>query len=161
VSPDSVASAFVNDEIFFARANNKLIVPVLLRSTPDSLLLGRIQSIEGRDGRDCLPELLAALRPGPVPLDESPATASLLDEKTRKRIQEYTSEFVGREGDIAEVKRWVEANPCGFRLIRGNPGVGKSALMSTLSCIGSDSLDITFASPSIVGLLRGEAWPNW
>jgi hypothetical protein len=75
-------------------------------------------------------------------------------------IEEKTREFVGRCKEVAEVKRWVERNECGFCLIRGAPGVGKSALMSALSQIGSASLEETFEDPDLVALLNGDSWPK-
>ena len=75
-------------------------------------------------------------------------------------IAEKTRDFVGRRKEVAQVKQWMERNECGFCLIRGTPGVGKSALMSALSQIGSDSLEQTFEDPDLIALLRGESWPK-
>ena len=75
-------------------------------------------------------------------------------------IEEKTRDFVGRCKEVTEVKQWMERSECGFCLIRGTPGVGKSALMSALSQIGSDSLEETFEDPDLVALLRGDSWPK-
>ena len=75
-------------------------------------------------------------------------------------IEEKTRDFIGRHKEVAEVKQWMERNECGFCLIRGTPGVGKSALMSVLSQIGSDSLETTFDNPALVAVLRGDTWPK-
>lgn len=42
-------------------------------------------------------------------------------------------DFVGREEELEEVHKWVEAKRKGFLLIEGPPGVGKSALLATLT----------------------------
>ena len=75
-------------------------------------------------------------------------------------IAEKTRQFVGRCKEVAEIKQWMERNDCGFCLIRGTPGVGKTALMSALSRIASDSLENTFDAPQLVALLRSDAWPK-
>ena len=75
-------------------------------------------------------------------------------------IAEKTRQFVGRCKEVAEIKQWMERNDCGFCLIRGTPGVGKTALMSALSRIGSDSLENTFDAPQLAALLRSDAWPK-
>ena len=75
-------------------------------------------------------------------------------------IAEKTRQFVGRCREVAEIKQWMERNDCGFCLIRGNPGVGKTALMSALSRIASDSLEDTFDGPQLVALLHSDAWPK-
>ena len=75
-------------------------------------------------------------------------------------IAEKTRQFVGRGREVTEIKQWIERNECGFCLIRGTPGVGKTALTSALSRIGSDSLENTFEAPQLVALLRSDAWPK-
>ena len=75
-------------------------------------------------------------------------------------IQEKTRQFVGRYREVAEIRGWLERNERGFCLIRGNPGIGKSALMSALTQIASDSLNDAFGDPKLAALLRGEAWPK-
>ena len=45
-------------------------------------------------------------------------------------IAEKTRQFVGRCKEVVEIKQWMERNDCGFCLIRGTPGVGKTAFMS-------------------------------
>ena len=75
-------------------------------------------------------------------------------------IAEKTRQFVGRCKEVVEIKQWMERNDCGFCLIRGTPGVGKTAFMSALSRIGSDSLENTFDSPQLVALLHSDAWPK-
>jgi AcrR family transcriptional regulator len=75
-------------------------------------------------------------------------------------IEEKTRQFVGRCREVAEIRRWMDRNECGFCLIRGNPGIGKSALMSALSQIASDSPGHAFDSPRFAALLRSDAWPK-
>lgn len=92
-----------------------------------------------------------------IPLDEwkreeTDRFGSLIDEKTR--------EFVGRCDEVAQVKRWVEDRSCGFYVVWGSPGVGKSALMSALSRVGSDAGDATFEDPELTALLQRAAWPK-
>ena len=75
-------------------------------------------------------------------------------------IEEKIRDFTGRRKEIVQVKQWVELNECGFCLIRGNPGAGKSALMSALSQIGAASLKETFEDPNLVAVLSRDAWPK-
>jgi serine/threonine protein kinase len=98
-----------------------------------------------------IPDVSMSVSVGRVP--EQDPFGSVIAEKTRQ--------FVGRYKDIAEIKRWLERNDRGFCLIRGNPGIGKSALMSALSRIASGLFEDTFDGPQqLAALLRSGAWPN-
>ena len=75
-------------------------------------------------------------------------------------IEEKTRQFVGRRREIEEVRQWMERNECGFCLIRGNPGVGKSALMSALSQIASATLENTVDDVRFGALPHSHTWPK-
>jgi hypothetical protein len=63
--------------------------------------------------------------PGGVAPGERPPPA-----RFRGLIAEKTRDFVGREHVFEEIDTWMAANPNGYFTIRGDPGVGKSAIIA-------------------------------
>jgi TIR domain-containing protein len=160
VSPASTASKFVPLEILYARRHGKLVVPLIIKDVSLPLLLGGVQTVNARGGIDYLPDLVSALK-GTRPATESDYLSSPDVGRFDSLVEEKTRQFVGRKEEIADIKRWVEKNKYGFRLICGDPGIGKTALISALSRIGAASLGVTFKDPLLVDLLSGQNWPNW
>ncbi len=48
-------------------------------------------------------------------------------------IDEKIHGFVGRKSDIESIQNWIQGKSCGFFVIQGDPGIGKSALMATIA----------------------------
>jgi len=48
-------------------------------------------------------------------------------------IEEKTEHFVGRNQELKELEDWVTSKSKGYLLIEGSPGVGKSALLASLT----------------------------
>jgi hypothetical protein len=69
-----------------------------------------------------------------VPTSRSaPETAAAVPRppaRFRGLITEKTRGFVGREHVFAEIDAWTRAHPHGYLTIRGDPGVGKSAIIA-------------------------------
>jgi len=64
VSQHSIQSASVKNEVWVALQHKRRVIPVVLEDASGGLLMliGSLQYIDGRDGRDPMPEILEALR---------------------------------------------------------------------------------------------------
>jgi TIR domain len=139
------------DEIAFAVAEGKRVVPVRVDSDPalrPSLLLVRRSWVDfSQDYESALARLLSALNceegalsaptialvSGLVPLDFSP------------EIARHVDGFVGREWLFSELDSWLANSKCRAFVVVGEPGAGKSAIAAKLSLRG-DAISAHFCS---------------
>ena len=142
------------------------VIPVLLpRATPPAagdvpLFLSRLSwtdfsGPEGVQNKDVFDAFVAAIRGKPilrpggkkklsVPGPERQATTVIPSEviiDCRPELHRHR-EFVGREWLQKRAREWMGSQPCGYFLVIGGPGVGKSAFMAQL--IAHDPQPVVF-----------------
>ncbi|MEM7349432.1 MAG: CHAT domain-containing protein [Acidobacteriota bacterium] len=70
--------------------------------------------------------------PRPEPAEESAASPPPASATFGDLVASVTRDFVGREHVFQAIDTFVASNPCGYFLIEGDPGVGKTALLAEL-----------------------------
>jgi len=73
------------------------------------------------------------LAPQPGRRHREPSRESYLQSPFATLIEERTQNFVGRDFVFQEIDRFIEQNQRGYFVIRGEPGIGKTALMAYLA----------------------------
>jgi hypothetical protein len=115
LTPDSVSSNNVMDEVSYALESGKRVIPVLLKECNTPFRLRRLQRIDfTKDYNDGFGQLLETLdySPGNMPGQHPPADENIPEEKTASRsIQEATikNDDVEKKEAVKEVKQ--NANP--------------------------------------------------
>lgn len=62
--------------------------------------------------------------------NQSPITKKAFSNKFQQRIDEKTKDFVGREYVFDAIAQFISSHPKGYFTITGDPGMGKSAILS-------------------------------
>jgi hypothetical protein len=106
------------------------LIKFLSRNVVDELKAGqdRIQSaLDERDRR--IQDLYEAFRLAPKPIADGVRVAEF-----RTIVEDRTKTFVGREWLLAKIDQLIERPPfeSGYLILRGEPGIGKTAIMSKL-----------------------------